>query len=98
MPWDCEVLMLRDLLHLVADQGVVQVEELAQRLHASPGLVRAMLDTLERQGRLKRSAPTCGVAEACAGCPLSGFCRAQGMANPILWEWQDERPAEALSD
>ena len=86
--------MLRDLLRLVSDQGVTQVEELAQRLHTSPALVRAMLDTLERQGHLRCSSPTCGAAEACATCPLSNFCRAQGNAAPVLWAWQaPERPA-----
>ncbi len=79
--------MLRDLLHLVAEQGVVQVDQLAQQLHTSPGLIRAMLDTLARQGRLKRQAPTCGLEASCAGCPLSHLCRA-GASPPAVWAWE----------
>ncbi len=81
--------MLRQLLNLIEQEEISQVPELAQRLHTTPALVRAMLDTLERQGRLQKVAPTCGVEGACETCPLNGLCGLQ-KAPPPLWQRQVE--------
>ena len=77
--------MLRELVHLVDQQPVLQVDELAQRLHTTPALVQAMLETLERQGVLRSLAPTCGLDTSCAACPLNGMCRLQRQTPPTVW-------------
>lgn len=68
--------MLRELAHLIEEEDVWQVDDLARRLHTSPALVRAMLDTLERQGKIRPMAPTCGINSSCATCPLRSVCSA----------------------
>lgn len=77
--------MLRKLVRLVEEEGALQVEDLARRLHTSPALVRAMLDTLERQGRVRPVAPTCGLNAPCSTCPLKGVCGLPSVSTARVW-------------
>ena len=77
--------MLRQLLTLLAQNEVIQVKDLAQRLQTTPAMIRVMLDTLERQGHLRKVTPTCGSDTPCETCPLHGLCGLRG-APPPLWE------------
>lgn len=85
--------MLRELMRLVEEEGVGKVDDLARRLHTSPALVRAMLDTLERQGKVRPLAPGCGLDTACSACPLQGVCGSPS-ASPAR-VWAQKSPGEA---
>jgi hypothetical protein len=64
--------MLENLLREIKKGGALQAEGLAARLKVSPGLVRAMLEDLERRGILTQMPTACG--DGCGGCSLSSSC------------------------
>ena len=59
--------MLEKLLHLLAEGGLVRVEEMTKRLAVSRPMLEAMIDELVRLGYLRPIQDPC--AESCAGCP-----------------------------
>jgi len=63
--------MLEQLLAIMRRGGVQSIDSLARELHATPGLVEAMLADLERRGYVKQ-AGMCG--SGCAGCDLERGC------------------------
>ncbi len=63
--------MLEQLLAIMRRGGVQSIDSLARELHATPGLVDAMLADLERRGYV-RQVGMCG--SACAGCDLARGC------------------------
>lgn len=76
--------MLENLLTEIRAGGTLEVNALAERLGATPGLVAAMLEHLQRTGYL-RPYRTCG--EACSGCSLKDACRAGDQAGGLrLWQ------------
>jgi hypothetical protein len=72
--------MLEQLLVIMRQGGVQTTESLARQLGATPGLVEAMLDDLERRGYVAQSGD-CG--DGCAGCDLARGCSKQG--GQKLW-------------
>ncbi len=77
--WGCEVLLR--LLRLIAEAGSADSAELAHRLGVTPALMQDMLDTLSRQGYLKRVVTD--TSAACAQCPMRRDCLSAGKAR--LW-------------
>ncbi len=76
--------MLRRLEELLQEPGRLwQVEDLARALGTTPGMVRAMLHTLQRQGRVRQVALGCSPGAACWSCPLSGVCVRMGKS--LVW-------------
>jgi len=63
--------LFRRLLDTVAEGRVGSTAELADELDASPALVQAVVEELERRGLLQRVGD-CG--EVCAGCPAEVNC------------------------
>ncbi len=86
--------MLRQLVRLMEEEEVTRVDDLARRLGLRPALVRAMLETLAQQGRLRPVGPTCGLDGACATCPLNGMCGVARPSAPVLWAVQKPSPRE----
>lgn len=86
--------MLRALLKLVASNGTLSTQELANRLAVPPALVDAMLEALVRDGRLK--AVTEGCPGPCERCPLHALCI--GKARPRIWVVVGPGPLEARRD
>lgn len=74
--------MLERLLAEIRAGGTLEVGALAERLDATPELVAAMLDHLERLGLLR---PYEGCASVCEGCSLRGACAAGEVARMRLW-------------
>jgi hypothetical protein len=77
--WGCDVLV--KLLRQIAAEGSADSAALARRLGVSYALMQSMLDTLSRQGYLKRVATT--PSTACAHCPMRRDCLSAGKAR--LW-------------
>lgn len=68
--------MLRTLLALLAQEGMLSVEEAARRLNTEPELVRAMLHYLQRRGHAQTALCTvCGGEANCRACPWHVWCR-----------------------
>lgn len=78
--------MLEQLLNEIHTSGTLQPPILAERLNTSVPMVEAMLEGLERMGRLRTIYSSC--QDACGGCPLAGGCAGAGgrgrfwMASP----------------
>jgi hypothetical protein len=64
--------MLDRLLHLLQAGKPRRLDELADALHTTAGLVEAMIEDLVRLGYLAPLAAGC--SQHCAGCPLAGAC------------------------
>ena len=47
---------------------------LAERLDTTPGMIQAMLDTLEEQGYIQTLAQECTTDKPCDGCTLANLC------------------------
>ena len=73
--------MLQKLLHLIADAGTADSLVLARRLGVAPALMQGMLETLSREGYLKRIAAA--PPAVCAQCPLRRDCLSAGKVR--LW-------------
>lgn len=76
--------MLEKLLAEIRSGGALEVGALSKKLGASPQLVEAMLEHLQRAGYI-RSYETCD--QACSGCNLKAQC-AQSQRNISLKLWQ----------
>ncbi len=72
--------MLKQILELIQKEGILNPEELATRLDASPQLVKEMLAHLERTGYLK-ALPACESSQ-CRGCSLAASCNPK---TPRIW-------------
>ncbi len=76
--------MLEELLTEIRAGGTLEVNALAERLGATPGLVAAMLEHLQRTGHL-RPYQTCDLG--CSGCSLKDACRARDQSGGLrLWQ------------
>lgn len=64
--------MLEKLLDEIRAGGTFEVGSLAARLGTTPKMVEAMLEHLQRAGRLD-TYQTCG--DSCSGCSLRSDCR-----------------------
>ncbi len=73
--------MLERLLSEIRLGGTLETNVLAARLGASPQLVAAMLDHLQRLGLI---AGYTDCSSGCAGCSLQGSCS----SNPSVRLWQ----------
>ncbi|MFZ5819710.1 MAG: FeoC-like transcriptional regulator [Chloroflexota bacterium] len=76
--------MLEQLLAEIRSGGALEVGALAKKLDASPQLVEAMLEHLQRAGYI-RPYENCG--EGCNGCSLKAQCD-QSHRNAPLKLWQ----------
>jgi hypothetical protein len=73
--------MLERLLNEIRLGGSLETNVLAAKLNASPQLVAAMLEHLQRMG-LIRDYVNCG--DGCGGCSLKSTC---GAKSPVrLWQ------------
>ncbi|MBN1180111.1 MAG: hypothetical protein JXD18_12940 [Anaerolineae bacterium] len=73
--------MLNNLLVLLQTGGTHRVADLARELDTTPEMVEAMLESLERMGKLQPVERTCG--GACGTCSLAGLCAAGN--NNRVW-------------
>ena len=69
--------MLEKLLREIQAGSTLQTTTLAARLGTSVTIVQAMLEELERMGRLRQVPVGCSDT-SCGGCPLSGGCADPG--------------------
>ncbi|MHC1782545.1 MAG: FeoC-like transcriptional regulator [Anaerolineaceae bacterium] len=69
--------MLDKLLIEIQASGTLQPPVLASRLNISVPMVEAMLEGLERMGKIRLLQPSCGET-ACSCCPLVNGCAATG--------------------
>ncbi len=76
--------MLNQLLDEIAKGDALDIDGLAVRLHTSPGMVKAMLEHLERNGTLAQFL-SCG--DSCSGCGLAAQCHSNEKGNR-LWEYK----------
>jgi predicted ArsR family transcriptional regulator len=65
---------LERLLELLRTGGARRLDDVARELDVSPALVEAMLEELERMGRLRRLDGEC--SSRCGGCGAAAQCRA----------------------
>ena len=75
--------MLEKLLHEIEQGGTLETSVLAARLGTSPQLVAAMLEHLQRLGRIG-SYTDC--ASGCGGCSLQEACS----SRPAVRFWQQQ--------
>jgi ribosomal protein S8 len=76
--------MLERLLSEIRSGGALEVGVLAKKLDASPQLVEAMLEHLQRSGYI-RPYETCD--QACSGCSLKAQCSKPQRNTPLkLWQ------------
>lgn len=76
--------MLVKLLRLIAEAGSADSAELAHSLGVTPALMQDMLDTLRRQGYLKRVVTD--TSAACVQCPLRRDCRLRRQGKALGFE------------
>ena len=84
--------MLTQLLAEIRAGGTLETAALTARLNASPQLVEAMLEHLQRSGLIQEYVH-CG--EGCRGCSLSASCSKPGHGAIRLWQsaWDADREA-----
>lgn len=73
--------MLRELLKEIASGRAISIKDLAHNLGLEEGMVRAMVEELEKMGYLYSRSPECPVQ--CEGCPLSTTCKVVGIEK--IW-------------
>ncbi len=77
--------MLEQLLEEIRKGGTLQPSVLALQLGASPQMVEAMLEHLERAGYIRPYQTSCG--DSCAGCSLKSQCSLPVRANSLkIWQ------------
>ena len=64
--------MLEQLLAEIRRGGTLQPAALAARLKISVSMVQAMLENLERMGKIQQISSECG--SGCGGCALGDSC------------------------
>lgn len=76
--------MLEQLLAEIRAGGTFETSTLAAKLGTSPAMVEAMLDHLQRLGRLQ---PYQSCGDGCSGCGLKRACRSKARADGVkLWQ------------
>jgi predicted transcriptional regulator len=76
--------MLERLLAEIHSGGPLEINSLAARLDASPAMVAALLEHLERLGYIQPYQDTCG--DGCRGCSLSEMCSPGASPRKVrLW-------------
>jgi len=76
--------MLEKLLNEIRAGGTLETNALAIRLGASPQMIQAMLEHLERSGMI-RPYSTC--SDGCHGCSLQASCHVDQPGNHVrLWQ------------
>jgi len=76
--------MLEKLLAEIELGGTFETNVLAARLGTSPGMVAAMLEHLQRLGRLR---PYRSCQDACGGCSLKKECKTTHIEDGVrLWQ------------
>ncbi|MBN1538198.1 MAG: hypothetical protein JW908_15780 [Anaerolineales bacterium] len=75
--------MLNQLLVEISKGNTLDINGLADRLATTPGMVKAMLEHLERSGALL-NVQTCD--GGCQGCGLAAQCQKKNTENR-LWEY-----------
>lgn len=80
--------MLERLLSEIRSGGALEVGALAKRLDASPQLVEAMLEHLQRAGYIRPyPARERGCGEGCQGCILQAQCNCPQRDTSLkLWQ------------
>ena len=66
--------MLEKLLLEIQNGETTSPIVLAKKMGTSPAMVRAMLETLERQGFLRGINPQCDPKKSCESCSLANLC------------------------
>ena len=77
--------MLEQLLKEIRSGGTLEVNQLAANLGATPKMVEALLEHLQRAGHI-RSYAAC--ADGCAGCGLKDGCGGVPQKAESLRLWQ----------
>ena len=75
--------MLEKLLQEIRAGGTLETRALADRLGASPQLIEAMLEHLQRSG-LIQDYVNCG--DGCQGCNVHDACSKQAQSAIRLWQ------------
>ena len=76
--------MLERLLAEIRSGGPLEINSLAARLGASPAMVAALLEHLERLGYIQPYEDACG--DGCRGCSLSETCSPGASLGKVrLW-------------
>ncbi|MBN1373679.1 MAG: hypothetical protein JW987_17200 [Anaerolineaceae bacterium] len=76
--------MLERLLAEISAGGTFETSTLAAKLETSPAMVEAMLDHLQRLGRLQ---PYQSCGDGCGGCSLKSTCHSKSRADGVkLWQ------------
>ncbi len=76
--------MLEKLLEEIRAGGTFETGVLAQKLGTSPAMVEAMLDHLQRLGRLQ---PYQSCGDGCGGCSLKSACHSSTQQGGVkLWQ------------
>lgn len=75
--------MLQQLVDEIRSGGTLEANTLARKLNASPQMVEAMLEHLQRNGFIQ-AYMNCG--DACGGCSLRDACTKPARSAPRLWQ------------
>jgi len=76
--------MLERLLAEIRAGGTFETTTLAAKLGTSPAMVEAMLDHLQRLGRLQ---PYQSCGDGCGGCNLKSACQSKTRGDGVkLWQ------------
>jgi hypothetical protein len=76
--------MLTQLLNEIANGTALDIDGLAARLNTSRGMVKALLEHLERSGALTQFQPC---SQGCSGCGLAAQCQSGEKGNR-LWVYE----------
>jgi predicted transcriptional regulator len=83
--------MLEQLLNEIHAGGTLETNALAIRLGASPQMIQAMLEHLQRSGLIR---PYYSCSDGCQGCSLQASCNVEQRGSQVrLWQSVDEPPA-----
>ena len=76
--------MLEQLLNEIHIGGTLETNALAIRLGASPQMIQAMLEHLQRSGLIR---PYSSCSDGCQGCNLQTACHVEQRAGQVrLWQ------------
>ncbi len=75
--------MLEQLLKEIQSGGTLETNALAVRLGASPQIIQAMLEHLQRQGWIDAYG---SCADGCGGCSLRNSCTQPQKGGLHLWQ------------
>jgi hypothetical protein len=83
LPWRLDYDMLDKLLNIIKAGGTLETRSLATRLDTTPQMVEAMLDHLQRSGRINAYV-SCD--DSCGGCKLKSDCSKPPLDGMKLWQ------------